>query len=148
MNKITLILLFLISIFMVILIVFRLPKVESYVIIDNKKFYVDVAKTQQEKEKGLSIYKFMPKDKGMIFSFQTPSYYTFWMKGMAFPLDILYIKQNKIVDIFKSLPPPKLGEEILSIVTSKEKADTVLEINAGLSNQYKFKTGDLIKINY
>ena len=146
--KTTLILLFLIFAFLAILIVPHLLKEGAYVIIDSKKFYVDVAKTQQEKEKGLAIYKSMPKDRGMIFPFNTLDYRYFWMKGMAFPLDIIYIRQGKIVEIFKSLPPPKSAEEILPTVTSEEKTDMVLETNAGLSNQYNFKKGDLVKVNY
>jgi hypothetical protein len=121
---------------------------KSYVLIDNKKYYVDVARTQIEQGKGLAIYEGIPQDKGMIFPFSSPDYYTFWMKDMRFPIDIIYINRNKIVDIFNSVPAPKSENQMLPIYRPKEKADMVLEINAGQSKKYNFKIGDVIKINY
>ncbi len=117
------------------------------VIINNKTFSVDVAKTDEEKTKGLSVYNKLPLEKGMIFVFDTKGYYVFWMKDMKFPIDIIYIRKNKIVDIFKNVAPPKSQNETLPIIRSSESADMVLEINAGLSEKYNFKIGDSVKIN-
>jgi len=148
MNKIILILLLFICLLVLAVIRLNPYQNKSYIVIDNKKFYVDVAKTQTEQEKGLAIYNSLPQDKGMIFPFKTADYYAFWMKDMKFSIDIIYIRGNKIIDIFKSVPVQKSDEEMLSIVKPKDKADIVLEINAGLSKKYNFKIGDLVQINY
>jgi hypothetical protein len=117
------------------------------VIINNKTFSVDIAKTDEQRSKGLSVYDKLPLEKGMIFIFDTKGYYAFWMKDMKFPIDIIYVRENKIVDIFKNVPPPKSQNETLPIIKSKEDADAVLEINAGLCQKYNFKIGDFVKIN-
>lgn len=117
-------------------------------IINNKKFNIDIAKSVEQKEKGLSIYDKLPLNKGMIFVFNTPEYYAFWMKDMKFPIDIIYIRKNKIIDIFKNVPAPKSENETLPIIKPKETADMVFEINAGLSDKYDFKIGDLVTISF
>lgn len=146
MKKIILLLLALIGV-LVFLITTSYTKNPS-VTIKDKTFYVDVAKTDQEKEKGLSVYDSLPISRGMVFPFEKADYYGFWMKNMKFPIDIIYIRQGKIVDIFKNVPPPKSINDTLSIVKPRETSDTVLEINAGLSDRYGYKIGDYVKINY
>jgi hypothetical protein len=134
-------------IFILLLVVFNLNKKTPQIIINQKTFSVDVAKSDSEQEKGLSIYNKIPEDKGMIFVFSKADYYPFWMKDMKFAIDIIYIKDNKIVDIFQNVSPPKSPEEKLTIIKPKEKSDKVLEINANLSSKYNFKKGDLVIIN-
>ncbi len=126
---------------------FSLTRKTPSAIINGKVFAVDVAKSDLEKEKGLSIYNKIPENKGMIFTFETPDYYPFWMKDMKFAIDIIYIRNGKITDIFQNVAFPKSPDEKLEIIKPQEKSDTVLEINAGLSNKYNFKKGDLVRIN-
>jgi uncharacterized protein len=134
-----------ISIFMLIFLQPLLNK--SFVLIDGKKFTVDVAKTSEQQKIGLDIYNKLPTNKGMIFPFELADYYPFWMKGMKFSIDIIYIKDNKIVDIFQNLPFPKDATEAPATVRPSEKANYVLEINAGLSQKYEFKKGDVVDIH-
>ena len=115
--------------------------------INNKTFSVDVAKTDDQRAKGLSVYDKLPLEKGMIFIFDTKGHYAFWMEGMKFPIDIIYIRENKIVDIFKNVSPKKSQNETLPIIKSSESADAILEINAGLCQKYNFKINDFVTIN-
>ncbi len=119
----------------------------SYVIINNHKFIVDVAKTNEQKQLGLDIYNKLPTFKGMVFPFQTAGTYSFWMKGMKFLIDIIYIENGKIVEIFPDLPYPKTSTETPVTVTPETPANYVLEINAGLSQKYNFKKGDTVIIH-
>ncbi len=115
-------------------------------IINNHTFTLLVAKSPKEKEIGLSEKTTLPQDTGMLFSFGQSDYYSFWMKNMKIPIDIIYINKNKIVTIYENLQPPKSKEESLPILKPNEPSDTVLEINAGLSQKYSFKKGDAVKI--
>jgi len=115
--------------------------------INNHTFKLELAKTQKEKEIGLSKKEMLEKNAGMLFLFERPAYYSFWMKNMKFPIDIIYIRNDRIVTIHKNVKPPKNPNESLPIYNSKEPADTVLEINAGLSEKYNFKEKDLVKIS-
>lgn len=147
MKKLIIILFFLI-ICLVLIRYLQPAKNSPSLTINNKTFNIDIAKTDEQKAKGLSIYDKLPLNKGMIFTFGSSDYYTFWMKNMKFPIDIIYIKNNIIVDIFKNVPNPKSENETLPIIRPKNDADTVFEINAGLSEKYNFKVGNTIKINY
>ncbi|MCL4353857.1 DUF192 domain-containing protein [Patescibacteria group bacterium] len=113
--------------------------------INNHKIKLTVAKSGQEQEIGLSKYTLLPKDEGMIFPFKSEAKYRFWMKNMKFPIDIIYIKNKKVVTVFENAQPPKNESENPPIYEPSETADTVLEINAGLSKEFGIKKGTEIK---
>ncbi len=115
--------------------------------INNYSFKLYIAKTPKDQEIGLSKYKNLAKDMGMLFPFEKPDYYSFWMKQMKFPIDIIYIKDGKIVTIYESVKPPKSENESLLIYKPKEPSNMVLEINAGLSGKYNLKEGDKVNLN-
>lgn len=117
------------------------------VTISNHPFTVVVAKTAREQEVGLAKYQSLSQEQGMYFPFNHPDYYTFWMKNMHFPIDILFLKQDKIIDIFSDVPVPQTGKD-LPIYKPSSPADAALEIHAGLSKQYGFKIGDTVIITY
>ena len=117
---------------------------KSTVTIDGHTFYVAVANTEKVKEIGLSNTTSLPQDQGMLFPFSSPAFYAFWMRNMKFPIDIVYIANKKIVTIFPSVPAPKSASASLPIYKPNQPADTVLEINAGLSNKYHFSVGDAV----
>ena len=121
---------------------------KTNVLINNIYFNGEIAKTDAQKATGLAKYNKIDDNFTMVFPFILPDYYTFWMKDMKFPIDIIYVRKNKIVDIFQSVQAPKNADAALPIIRPSEKSDTVLEINAGLSNKYKFKKGDTVQINY
>lgn len=114
--------------------------------INNHIFNLETARTEKEKGIGLAKYTNIPQNFGMLFIFEKPGSYSFWMKNMKFPIDIIFIKNNKIIKIFNNVPTPKSDNEQLSIYTPDQLSDAVLEISAGLSEKYKFKNGDPIKI--
>lgn len=120
---------------------------KSAVSIDGQTFHVTVANTEKDKEIGLSNMSSLPKDQGMLFTFDHPDYYAFWMRNMKFSIDIIYIANKKIVTIFSNVPAPSSNTASLPIYKPKQPADTVLEINAGLSNQYHFAVGDNVSIS-
>lgn len=113
--------------------------------INNHTFKLYVARTTKEKEVGLSEKTSLPEDFGMLFVFEKPGFYSFWMKNMKFGIDIIYINKGEVVTIYKNLVPEKSNKEAL-LYNPEEPADMVLEINAGLSQKYNLKKGDRVKI--
>lgn len=120
-------------------------KKTSTITIGDHSFKVTTATSQQEREIGLSKTKSLSQDQGMIFLFEKPDYYSFWMKNMKFPVDIIYINKDAIVTIKNNAQPPKDNKESPIIYTPTAPADRILEIQAGLSEKYNFKNGDRIK---
>lgn len=109
----------------------------------GKTFSLYVTKTDKDKQVGLSKYNNISNGKGMIFIFDKPGYYPFWMKGMKFPIDIIYIKDDKVVTVLKDLRAESSDSVIYYPTTPANK---VLEINAGLSTQYGITSGDTVQI--
>lgn len=120
-------------------------KSQPNISIDNHTFNIVTATTVSEQEKGLGNRTSLNTNSGMLFIFNTPGNYGFWMKDMEFPLDIIYINNNKIINIF-TLKKPNNNSQ-LQIVYPKKPSKYVLEINANLSKKYNLKTGDSVKIN-
>lgn len=114
--------------------------------INNQSFNATVAASEKEREIGLSETKSLQPNQGMIFLFDRPDYYSFWMKNMKFPIDIIYINNDTIVTIISNAPFPKNNSESLTVYASISPANKVLEIQGGLSEKYKFKNGD--KVTY
>lgn len=117
----------------------------------NHTFTAEVAKSDAEKEVGLSNRASIADDRGMVFLFDEPGIYSFWMKKMKFPIDILFIKDDKIVTIFKQVTPPPADTDVadnqLPIYTPQSEINRVLEINSGLVDKYGIKVGDTVKIS-
>ena len=113
-------------------------------IADKVSFRVEVVSTPEERARGLGYRDSLPLDQGMLFLFEEPDYHTFWMRGMRFPLDILWIREGVIVHIEENLPPPSPLYVRLPTYRPAEKADSVLEINAGLVQKYGLQVGDTV----
>lgn len=120
-------------------------KKSTTVIIGDRKFEVSVADSQKEREIGLSETKSLLQDQGMVFLFEKPDHYSFWMRNMKFPIDIIYINDDQIVTIQNNAQPAQEQESPI-IYTPTEPSDKVLEINSGLAEKYGFKKGDKVKI--
>ncbi len=74
----------------------------SSVKIKDLIIHVDLAITPDQQAKGLSIKNTLNDNEGMLFLFNVPGEYSFWMKDMKFPLDIIWINSNhEIVHIEK-----------------------------------------------
>lgn len=116
--------------------------------INGHTFALEVAQSEKEKELGLSNRDSLPQDRGMLFVFEQPSYATFWMKDMRFPIDIIFINQDRIVSIIENAPIPASKRAGLPLYRPENPSDKALEINAGLSKKYNFKKGDKVKIEF
>ena len=114
-------------------------------VIKDQTFSLTVAATEKEKEVGLSGKKSLAKNAGMLFPYTTKTTPTFWMRNMEFPIDILFISDGKIVTLYKNVKPP-ISEQNLQLYSPSTPVDNVIEINAGLSDQYGFKEGDPVTI--
>ena len=120
------------------------------VVINNIKIIVRLAKTPEEQSRGLSGTASLSENEGMLFIFPVKNRQTFWMKDMLIPLDMIWISDDKIVDISKNIPIPKPGmsDIQLPIYSPKEEVNYVLEVNAGYSDINNIKIGDRVEFNY
>lgn len=102
--------------------------------INNKKYSVKEAKTEAERRIGLINYDELPEGEGMLFYMDDEkSQQVFTMKGMKFPLDILFINQDQeVVSAHHDCQPNQ--ESIISTTENLQEGDYiayVLEVNPG-----------------
>ena len=112
--------------------------------INSSVIEVELADTKDKIQKGLSGRKKICPDCGMLFIFPQKDIYSFWMKKMNFSLDIIWINEDKIVEMVEGAQVPN-GDNIPVYVPSK-KADKILEVNAGFCQKHDIKLGDKIII--
>lgn len=82
---------------------------------------------------------------GMVFVFRQAQIQNFWMKEMKFPLDMIFIRDHKVVEIVENVPVKKPAGETPR-VRSQEPADMVLEVNAGFVVKNHVALGDEVKL--
>lgn len=102
------------------------PQQEYLVIGERRWQLLERAATDVTRRQGLAGYDSLPRGFGMLFDFDTLAYHSFWMRGMNFPLDVVFI-QGDIVDSVVSHREP--GD--LRPMQPREPVDRVLEVNAG-----------------
>lgn len=112
--------------------------------IENKvSIKAELADTNIKRTKGLSNKEKLAENQGMLFVFEKPGFYSFWMKEMKFPIDILWIdSEQKVIDLTENLSP----ETFPQIFQPLKPVQYVLEVNAGFIKKYNIKIGDKIKI--
>ncbi len=128
---------------------FYVPTVKNkaQIEIGNNRLEVEIADTPLLQAKGLSGRASLPEKSGMLFVFSKPDIQKFWMAGMRFPLDIIWINDNTVLEIV-TLNPPTAQAPAPESWSSKKFADRVLELNAGLAEKLGITVGTKINISY
>ncbi|MDY2587562.1 DUF192 domain-containing protein [Winogradskyella aquimaris] len=107
-----------------------------------KTLDIELAEDSYETQTGLMYRTQLGTNQGMLFIFPDEQMRSFYMKNTKIPLDIVYIDKNlQIVSFQKNAKP--FDETSLP---SEAPAKYVLEINAGLSDEWQLEVGD--KIDY
>lgn len=105
---------------------------------------IEISDSTSERAKGLGGRQSLASDSGMLFIFPKKDKYKFWMKGLKFGLDFIWIREGHVVDLVTHVPPPEegMGDSALPIIQSQEDIDWVLEVNAGFVDANQVKIGD------
>lgn len=99
---------------------------------------VAVADTPNEREQGLSGTTGLSQSEGMFFIFDRDDQHSFWMKDMAYAIDIIWISAGKrVVYIEKGVAPDTFPHAF----TPPTPARYVLEVPAGFSSAHGIKVG-------
>ncbi len=113
-------------------------------LVGDREIQAEIADNVVERAQGLSGRESMCETCGMLFVFPQAQVQNFWMRDMRFPLDIIFIRDDRITEIFADVPVPSNGE--IPRVESRESADQVLELNAGVSGKLGIRVGDEIDL--
>ncbi|MEK7648731.1 MAG: DUF192 domain-containing protein [Patescibacteria group bacterium] len=104
---------------------------------------VELAETRDQQEHGLGGRTGLAEDRGLLYILRKPDFYTFWMKDMKFPIDIIWIdKDQKVIDISHSLTPdtyPRIFQPV-------HPAQIILEVASGFAKKHDIKIGDPVSV--
>lgn len=92
--------------------------------VGNKTYNCQIAKTEEEKKKGLMGVENLPVDEGMLFIWQEEGTREMWMKNTKIPLDQIAIDDNdEVVMVYTAQPE---DETLVPFPNAKY----ILEVNA------------------
>ena len=112
---------------------------KSYLQVGNARVEIEVRDTEEGRSRGLSGREKLEEDEGMLFVFDQPGIYGFWMKEMKFNLDFIWIRDNVVAEVMENVAVGRMD------IRPKEAVDKVLEVNSGWVEKQGIKVGDAVK---
>ena len=116
--------------------------------IGDAEFAAEIADTPELRSKGLGKRDSLAEQTGMLFIFPSGQASSFWMKGMRFPLDFVWIGADcTVVDLTEDVQhaPPDTPSSELEIFKSSSPAAYTFEINAGEISRFGVERGDEVR---
>ncbi|MBZ9788714.1 DUF192 domain-containing protein [Rhizobium sp. 3T7] len=101
-------------------------------------FIVEIADTNEQRQRGLMYRKEMAEDAGMIFDFGVSRRVQMWMENTILPLDMLFVDSTGTVRSIKQNAVPYSRD----IIDSMTEVKYVIELNAGVTAKLGIKPGD------
>ena len=101
---------------------------------------VEVMVKDEDRAMGLMFRPSLPRDRGMLFVFERTDFHGIWMKNCRFPIDIVWLdEERRIVHVAEAVPPCKA--EPCPVYNPLRKAAYVVELNAGQARREKAVVG-------
>ena len=110
--------------------------------IGQREIWVEVAKTPEERSHGLMGRKYLGKDEGMLFIFETEDRHGFWMKDTFIPLSIAFIEKNGRIVWITDMKPLTLDSHV-----PPQPVLYALEMNKGWFSSRGIKVGDMVRFS-
>lgn len=95
------------------------------------RWQLEIAANNASRLQGLSDRDSLEPGHGMLFVFERPAKECFWMKGMRFPIDMIWLnEQREIIKIEQNITPETYPESFCA-----DNTKFVLEVNSGQAEQ-------------
>jgi uncharacterized membrane protein (UPF0127 family) len=103
-------------------------------------FAVELAVTNEQRERGLMFRRSLPEGQGMLFKFEPEQVINMWMHNTYIPLDMIFIRgDGRILRIAENTKP-----ESDDIISSGGRARGVLEVIGGTARKLGLAPGDKV----
>jgi uncharacterized protein len=97
----------------------------------------------EDRQMGLMFRPSLPMDHGLLFIFAEPDFHGIWMKNCKFPIDIVWLdEERRVVHVQEGAPPCKT--EPCEVYTPLRRASYVIEINSGQARKEKLAVGSVV----
>ncbi len=118
----------------------KAPELKNKVCFKGECISVEIARTMDEQTRGLQGRESLADHTGMLFIFDTPQPYRFWMKDTLIPLDMIWLNSNQhVVYVSANVPPCK--NMPCATYGPSVSAQYVLELNANSAAALGIKVG-------
>ncbi len=119
-------------------------RLDRQVTIGDNVIVVEIADTDEERGQGLSGREFLESGHGLLFLFDLPGKYGFWMKDMNFPIDIVWIDELwRVVSVEREVDPKTYPQ----IFYPPRAIKYVLELPAGTTTEKSIDEGEKVYFN-
>lgn len=105
-----------------------------------------IADEADEMEKGLGFRDSLDRNEGMLFVYQGEVIPRYWMKGMRFDLDLVWIRSGAVIDITQDVKHFESPPSEWPLYSPNGPVDMVLEVNSGYVAEKGIKIGDLVEL--
>lgn len=146
--KIIILIILILAVVLVVFVYNNFLKVGSKVVkasLGDCNFVLEVASSPKAWYKGLSGRVKLEKNEGMLFIFPDYDKKSFVMRDMNFPLDIIYLKDNKVINIEQGELPPNKRSKLIEYKSNGE-VNMVIELNYNVSNDCRISNGSRLII--
>lgn len=109
--------------------------------IGERTYALEIADTDIERTTGLGGREELCETCGMLFVFDHPGRHAFWMKGMRFPIDIVWLSGEDVVFVAHGVSPDLDGT-----INPEVAADRVIEFRAGAAQAVD--AGETLRFSY
>ena len=118
----------------------------AWVEIRDARVSTEVVEGREEQARGLGYRDSLAWDHGMLFVYPDARFLSFWMKGMRFDIDMVWILDGRIVQISHRVPHLASPEGPWPGIRPDSLADQVLEVPAGYAASHGWRTGDRVQV--
>uniref|UniRef100_UPI0030846562 DUF192 domain-containing protein n=1 Tax=Petrachloros mirabilis TaxID=2918835 RepID=UPI0030846562 len=107
---------------------------------------LEVARTQEEQAMGLMFRADLADDRGMLFPFDPPQSVNFWMRNVKIPLDMVFLREGRIVAIAANVPPCR--QPVCPTYGPSELVDQVIELRGGRAAELDLAVGETLMVQF
>ena len=119
------------------------PAVAPLTLPSGKVLQVEVMVSDEDRAMGLMFRPSLPRDRGMLFVFQASAFHGIWMKNCKFPIDVVWLdEERRVVHVAESVPPCRA--EPCPVYEPLRRASYVVELNAGQARREKVAVGETV----
>ena len=104
---------------------------------------VELARTPDERRRGLMYREHLPADQGMLFLFERSQQLSFWMRNTYIPLDMIFITEEMAVLGIVENAEPRTDDSRSVPGLSRY----VLEVNAGFSRKHGLRPATPVRFD-
>lgn len=113
----------------------------------DQTLQVQVPTSLRTQELGLGGRYTMRETEGMYWDLSTTLQPAFWMKGMRFPLDFIWLDGGKVVEVTTDVQPLSGPDQAdPPVLRPAEVVDGVIEVVGGFVNRHDVHVGDAVVV--